>query len=105
MPFHTLCHVDDIEEGKGQRFVVDNLAVAVFLVDGEYRALQDSCPHAGASLACGYVDGNLIRCRIHHWGFSLESGRCKENDSDPYRARTFATRIVDGNLQVDVETS
>jgi phenylpropionate dioxygenase-like ring-hydroxylating dioxygenase large terminal subunit len=38
--------------------------------DGKWHALQDKCPHRGASLSLGLVtdDGNL-QCRYHGWRF------------------------------------
>jgi 5,5'-dehydrodivanillate O-demethylase len=34
-----------------------------------------SCPHRGASLACGHVDAAGIRCPYHGWQFDV-AGRC-----------------------------
>jgi nitrite reductase/ring-hydroxylating ferredoxin subunit len=45
--------------------------------DGEVRALDAYCPHLGTDLGIGKVDGNLIRCAFHHWGFD-ENGICRD---------------------------
>ncbi len=38
--------------------------------DGKVRALDAFCPHMGAHLAEGNVEGNQLRCFFHHWRFN-----------------------------------
>ena len=45
--------------------------------DGRVRAMDAYCPHMGAHLAEGKVEGNSIRCLFHYWKYD-ESGRCTE---------------------------
>jgi nitrite reductase/ring-hydroxylating ferredoxin subunit len=48
--------------------------VALFHVDGQYYAIDDSCPHQGASLAGGKLDGHSVQCPAHGLRFDLVSG-------------------------------
>ncbi len=43
--------------------------------DGAVSCLDAYCPHMGAHLAEGSVDGNGLRCFFHHWKFD-PSGTC-----------------------------
>lgn len=43
--------------------------------DGQVVALDAYCPHMGAHLAEGKVDGTGIRCFFHNWKFD-QQGRC-----------------------------
>jgi phenylpropionate dioxygenase-like ring-hydroxylating dioxygenase large terminal subunit len=45
--------------------------------DDRVRALDAYCPHMGAHLAEGRVEGNSIRCLFHRWKYD-EQGRCTE---------------------------
>ncbi|MEW6213541.1 MAG: aromatic ring-hydroxylating dioxygenase subunit alpha [Acidobacteriota bacterium] len=45
--------------------------------DGRVRAMDAYCPHMGAHLAEGKVEGNSIRCLFHYWKYD-EQGRCEE---------------------------
>ena len=45
--------------------------------DGRARALDAYCPHMGAHLSAGKVEGEAIRCLFHYWKYDA-SGRCIE---------------------------
>ena len=49
----AIARVDEIAEGKGKAFEFGEKRIAIFQVDGQFRAIDDACPHAGASLAEG----------------------------------------------------
>jgi nitrite reductase/ring-hydroxylating ferredoxin subunit/putative sterol carrier protein len=43
--------------------------------NGVLTALDKTCPHLGAHLGGGRVDGNCLRCPFHAWAFD-DTGRC-----------------------------
>lgn len=51
--------------------------IAVFNVDGHLHAIDDGCPHAGASLFGGAVDDGAVRCTAHGLRFDLASGKMR----------------------------
>ncbi len=102
-PFVTVAQVGEIPEGQGRAFPVGNCRVAVFLHEGKYFAIDDFCPHQGASLAEGYIDGCAVACPWHHWRFSIEDGTWLDNPKigvDKYRVR-----VVGQNIQVQMPAS
>ncbi len=42
----------ELSEGKGKCYVVEGRAIAVFLSEGNYYALDDLCTHADAFTTC-----------------------------------------------------
>ncbi|WP_028631449.1 Rieske (2Fe-2S) protein [Metapseudomonas resinovorans] len=60
----------------GQRalFEFDDQSLALFNVDGQLYAINDSCPHQGASLCGGKLEGRVIQCCAHGLRFNLASG-------------------------------
>jgi 3-phenylpropionate/trans-cinnamate dioxygenase ferredoxin component len=59
--------------GRKLKFV-DGSAVVLFNVDGVVHAIDDSCPHKGASLLNGRLDGHVLQCPAHGLRFDIVSG-------------------------------
>ena len=83
-------------------FVVDDAVIGLFCIDGEFFALDNLCPHAGASLALGTIDGTTVTCRIHHWRFSVRDGTYLDEDKPQCNARTYRVRVVGEEVQIEV---
>ena len=73
--FQTVAKVGDIPEGTGRSFAVNGTMVGVFLSQGRYLAINDFCPHMGASLADGHVENDAVMCPWHAWRFSLNEAQ------------------------------
>ena len=41
-----------------------------------WTALDDTCPHMGASLADGRLFGNELQCSWHEWRYDRTTGQC-----------------------------
>jgi len=48
--------------------------IAVFNVDGELLAIDDTCTHQDASLADGWLEGCTVECPLHAACFDLRTG-------------------------------
>lgn len=83
-------------------FVVDEVTVGVFHVNGKFFCLDNQCPRAGASLAHGIIEGDTVRCRIHHWRFGIREGTYLDEDKPRCNARTFPVRVVGEEVQVKI---
>lgn len=61
----------------GQRALLDieRRNLALFNVEGQFYAIDDSCPHQGSSLCAGKLEGRVIQCRAHGLRFDLASGQ------------------------------
>ena len=81
-------------------FVVSDEMVGVFNLNGEFFALDNQCPHAGASLAHGEIEGDTVSCRIHYWRFSIRDGKYLDNGPPGKDARTIPVRVVGNQVQV-----
>ena len=92
--------IDEIESGGRLSVIVDDTPVLLIRIGDQFYAIDNHCPHAGASLAHGRVEGDVVRCRIHHWGFCLRDGVYVDEDKPAYNARTFTVRVVDDEVQV-----
>jgi len=100
--FHVVAKVGDIPEGQGRCFPVNGTMVGVFLENGEYFAINDFCPHMGASLADGHVENGTVLCPWHAWSFRLCDGTWMDNSKSGIRTATYKVRVENGEIQVSV---
>lgn len=103
--FQTVAKVGDIPAGEGRTFPVNGKLVGVFLVDDEYLAINDLCPHMGASLSGGWVEGGCVTCPWHAWRFDLQDGTWRDNPK--VKTESYETRVEGDSIQVlvpDAET-
>ena len=99
--FVTVAKVGEIPEGQGGTFTVDDRLVAVFLHGGNYFAIDDLCPHMGASLGSGQLDcDGVVLCPWHAWRFRVTDGVWADNPR--ISVDTFDVRVVDDQIQVRV---
>ena len=100
--FKAVAKVGAIREGEGKAFTVDGKIIAVFLKNGEYHAINDSCPHMGASLAAGYVEDDNVICPWHAWRFCVKDGLWVDNPKSNIRTPSYRVRIEADQIQVEV---
>jgi nitrite reductase/ring-hydroxylating ferredoxin subunit len=64
----------DIAPGAWQKFQVAGHDVVVFNVEGEFHAIDDTCPHRGGPLSHGFLEGSIVYCPLHGWPFDVTTG-------------------------------
>jgi nitrite reductase (NADH) small subunit/3-phenylpropionate/trans-cinnamate dioxygenase ferredoxin subunit len=98
--FHTVARLADIPEGAARTVDVHGKLVAVFHQQGQFFAIDDVCPHMGASLAGGEVEGNIVTCPWHAWRFRITDGTWADNPR--IKIGCYAVRVVGDEVQVAV---
>ena len=102
------------EIGDGERLLVEvgGRELAIFNIDGNYRAILQRCPHAGGPLGkgamlervCADVPGDIrhdpdtryLSCPWHGWLFDLETGQSWWDPAHT-RARRFPVSVEHGD--------
>jgi len=99
-----LIALDALPDGRGRRVQTAGLDLAVFRIGEAVYAIDDRCPHAGASLCEGRLQGRKIFCRAHGLGFDLKEDPQGEAALPILR---YPVSVVDGVvlLQPDAVTS
>ena len=99
----TLCPLDEVWEGAIRLAILpDGHRLALYNIDGEVHATDDTCTHGAASLSeDGHVEGPLVECGWHNGSFDIRTGvacgmPCTEG------LRSWPVRIVDGQVCVTV---
>ena len=89
--------VGDVEAGVPCVVDFDGTPVALFLIDGEYFAIEDRCTHDDAEIASGRVEGHQIVCPRHGARFCLRTGKVMKPPAYEDLA-CFSVRIHDGRV-------
>ncbi|WP_437226962.1 Rieske (2Fe-2S) protein [Planctomicrobium sp. SH661] len=100
--FIPIAKVGDIPSGEGRTYPVHSKMIAVFFADGEYFAIDDACPHMGASLGAGWVENGAVMCPWHAWRFCIRDGSWLDNPKSPLRAGSYPVEIRGDDICVAV---
>ena len=74
--FIKVANTSDIPVGRAVVVEVSGHTIALFNVNGEFFALDNTCMHRGGPLGEGFVDQNnlTVQCPWHGWIYSLATG-------------------------------
>lgn len=92
---------DNFQPGACIRLALpDGNELAVFNVDGEYYAIENSCPHKGAPLSEGTLCGHVVECGLHGWQFDVRTGECLTVRET---IKTYRVRVEEGLVKVELK--
>jgi nitrite reductase/ring-hydroxylating ferredoxin subunit len=96
-----LCSTDEVKPGTALKVEIDDLALAVFNVGGEFYVTDDLCTHGPGSLSEGYIEDDVVECNFHNGQFNIRTG---EVVSPPCMVpiKTYPTLVVDGKVTIEV---
>ena len=98
--FTPVAKVGDIPEGEGKSYVVGEKLVGIYNLGGRYYAINDLCPHMGASLADGQVRDGVVVCPWHAWRFRVTDGTWCDNPR--IKTDAYEVRVEGDEIQVRV---
>lgn len=103
--FVTVAKLSDLIPGSGRSLELKDLGLALFNVEGEIYALDNTCPHAGGPLGEGTLEHEVVTCPWHGWKFNVRTGQCLKNPSPGWTVQSYKVRVVGGEIQVLVPSS
>ena len=107
---HFISTVEELrEKGKIQKEINYQDVLVIYSKDEVY-AIMDKCPHMGVPLYTGRVEGEVIKCKDHGLGISLETGQVLSQrqidfmrlDKYSRSVKTYNTIVKDGNIYVEM---
>lgn len=78
--------------------------VAVYQLGGKLHAISDACPHAGASLCEGELDGDVVTCPRHGSQFRVTDGERVRGPADEAVA-TVRVLVEAGEVFLEFEAA
>ena len=76
--------------------------IAIYNLDGEYFATDDTCTHGNASMAEGDIDGGEVYCPFHMGAFDIRTGEATVAPCS-IPLKTYEIVIEDGYLFILME--
>lgn len=101
--WHDVGESADVSEDMPMSAKVGDREVGVFLLGGEFFALEDVCPHAYALLSQGFVMGDEVECPLHGARFNIRSGKCTQEPGGR-DLRIYQVKVEGGRVMVGTET-
>ena len=77
--YEVVLHKESLKNGEITEVIIAGTAIVIARVDEVFYAADNTCPHAGGPLVDGMLDGLILSCPYHGWGFDVKDGSCKTN--------------------------
>ncbi|TVY08383.1 Rieske (2Fe-2S) protein [Paenibacillus cremeus] len=105
-----VCPVRELPPGGRKIVSIEGRSIGVFNIRGQFYAIRNRCPHQGAQLCVGHIqgimlpsdpgeylygrDGEIVRCPWHGWEFDITNGK---SVFDPFKClvKTYEVEVVD----------
>jgi len=101
MPFIKVATMNDLKSGQGMTVEVNGRDIALFCTEnGSFYAIDNTCPHKGAPLGEGQLEGNIVTCPLHAWKFDIRTGISPTFPT--IKIRTLPVKVENNDIFVEV---
>ena len=113
--FVEVAKTGDLPEGTMKEVALQGHSILLTIVSGKLYAAENVCPHMGAKLSEGKLDGTVVTCPRHGSQFDLSDGRAIRwtNFPGPVSAvakvikkprdlKTYQVKIEGDRIQIEV---
>lgn len=97
----NVADVDSLRPGQARTVEVQGRRFALANVGGQFYAVSDRCPHRGGPLGAGYLEGCILHCPLHGWGFDVARGACDVRPDQPVKCHPVHVR--DGRVWLELQ--
>jgi len=91
---------EEIPAGEGRVLDADGRTLALFNVDGQFYAIDNTCPHRGGPLGEGDLDGAIVSCPWHAWRWDVTTGANANNPA--VKIACFPVTVEGGEVFVEL---
>jgi 3-phenylpropionate/trans-cinnamate dioxygenase ferredoxin subunit len=99
--FVSIAPVEDLPNGERLFVEIDEQAIVIFNIAGQYYAIGDVCSHDDGPVGDGELDGFEITCPRHGATFDVRDGKVLSLPAI-VDIPAYPVRVVDGDIQVGV---
>ena len=95
--FVRVASTSDLKPGENKVVEVNGEQVALFNVDGEFFAINNTCLHRGGPLGEGFLEGDVVTCPWHGWRYNVKTGSnlmVPNQKVDAYQVKTEGNDVL-----------
>jgi len=98
--FVKVATLSELAPGTCKPVEAGGKVVALFNVDGNIYALDNTCLHRGGPLGEGTLSGDVVTCPLHMWEYNVRTGE-KVNVPE-MKVATYPVQIEGSDIKVAV---
>ena len=83
--------ISELKPGEGKVVHALGREIALFNLNGQFCAIDNTCPHQGGPLGEGMLDGDEVICPWHGWTINVKNGSCSFNPR--VKVDAFAVKV------------
>lgn len=99
--FMKAATVEAIPPGTAQQLTLAGTTIALFNIDGEFYAIDNTCTHQGGPLAEGTVEGDEVICPWHGAVFNIKTGEVQGPPAGR-NVSSFPVRVNGSDIEVAI---
>lgn len=92
--------ISDVPAGEGRVVEVDGTSIALFNMDGNFYAMDNTCLHRGGPLGEGSLEGTEVTCPWHGWTYDIKTGQCASAGGG---VKSYAVKCEGESVLVEIE--
>jgi methylamine---glutamate N-methyltransferase subunit C len=96
----VVARFDELVDDVPAHAAADGIDLVLVRRGGDVHVFEGRCPHRGALLSDGRVQGPNLVCGLHGWDYRLDTGVSAYNPAE--RLHKFTCHVADGAVHVDV---
>jgi nitrite reductase/ring-hydroxylating ferredoxin subunit len=96
-----VCRMDSVPVGSMKQFYVGDLEILVVNLASQIFCLDGRCTHAGAPLAEGTLNSDVLTCPWHGSQFNVTNGAILHGPAEK-QLRVYSSTVRDGVVFIDV---
>jgi glutamate synthase domain-containing protein 2 len=94
-----IARLEDLVEDRPAHAEAEGIDLVLVRRGPDVHVFEGRCPHRGALLADGRVQGTNLICGVHGWDYRLDTGVSAYNPAE--RIYKFSCHVMDGQVLLD----
>ena len=96
-----VAQVSEIEPNHGKMVEVQGKKIALFNVNGQFHAIDNTCTHRGGPLSEGELEGDEVTCPWHGAKFKVSSGEVLSPPA-PQGVNSYKVRVNGPDIELEL---